>query len=510
MEYTGPVTLADLHMDLALSEDDDDENVKHWPPLLSSPARVPAIAASGAASTSDSSRLATHAATSAKRPKGDISDSGSEAHSPVAKTPKHNPTLSKHRSSSTSPPSLTLPPQRPAVLPTPAPPAFAPRADYVKLAFRERPSVETKLRWLADVNKTFQLQRDLAEVKMAAVTSRFVYIARCRQDIVERVTKGEFLSLILDVQDSPERPRKYPSYLITRYPVGVDPSLALELPGIHSARRFRQDGVPINRIVVTWSLLDPPPPTFSFSFLPCLPECELRRIRDDRPLCFRCWGVGHISRYCSASEKCAWCASDHDSRTCPHRATPPPPPVSPLATAATEPPNPPASTNIHWKCPRCSKQGVNVWHGCTRRSVKQPAPPPPPPPVSRLQLQQPAASASSESEQILELRGAVATLMSRCQSLAERYDAFEARLVDLAAKQASTDTKLTTLVEGQQAMIATVSTLAEKFEAIVSRLEKMDEESSPPSSPPHGAQRVSARPATSSTLSSHKAKRKLR
>ena len=104
---------------------------------------------------------------------------------------------------------------------------------------------------------------------MAAVTSRFVYITRGRQDIIERVTKGEFISLLLDVQDSPERTRKYPSYLVTKYPIDVDPSLALELPGVHSARRFRQNGLAINRIVVTWKLLDPPPSTlFCLVFSP--------------------------------------------------------------------------------------------------------------------------------------------------------------------------------------------------------------------------------------------------
>ncbi|MPC76236.1 hypothetical protein E2C01_070643 [Portunus trituberculatus] len=91
-------------------------------------------------------------------------------------------------------------------------------------------------------------------------------------------------------------------------------------------------------------------------------------------MCFRCWRVGHISRYCSASERCAWCASDHDSDTCPHRTAPPPLPASPSAATATEPPTQPPSTNIHWKCPRCNKQGVNAWHECAKRPVKQPAP----------------------------------------------------------------------------------------------------------------------------------------
>ena len=57
-----------------------------------------------------------------------------------------------------------------------------------------------------------------------------------------------------------------------------------------------------------------------------------------------------------------------------------------------------------------------------------------------LQSQQPAVSASSEFEQILEPRRAAATLISRYKSMEERYDAFEARLVDLIAKQAFTNT----------------------------------------------------------------------
>ena len=136
-------------------------------------------------------------------------------------------------------------------------------------------------------------------MKMAAARTRFVYISRQHKNIVDRAVKGDFLALCLEIQDSPERPRKYPTYILTRYPVGVDPLRAKELRGVHSARRFLQNGVPINRLVITWSLLDPPPPTFAFDFLPCQPSCEFHRLKDDQPWCFRCWGIGHISRYCS-------------------------------------------------------------------------------------------------------------------------------------------------------------------------------------------------------------------
>ncbi|MPC93035.1 hypothetical protein E2C01_088150 [Portunus trituberculatus] len=46
-------------------------------------------------------------------------------------------------------------------------------------------------------------------------------------------------------------PRKFSSFLVTRYPVGVEPDLSKELPGVYNARRFRQNGKPINNIVVT-------------------------------------------------------------------------------------------------------------------------------------------------------------------------------------------------------------------------------------------------------------------
>ncbi|KAG0725559.1 hypothetical protein GWK47_038423 [Chionoecetes opilio] len=258
---------------------------------------------------------------------------------------------------------LRLVPGAEAAPPSPVPPLatlhhaqqapsspFAPRDAYIKLLFRDNPSVAIKLRWLSEVNGAFHLDRDQAEVKMAAITSRFVYISRHRPDIVT------------SIQDSPDKPRKFPTYLLTRYPVCSDPALAKELPGVYSARRFYQKGSAINRLVVTWSLPQPPPPSVAFSFLPSLPSCEFRRMKDEQPWCFRCWGFGHISRYCfRGGAVCAWCSGPHDSRSCPHRA---PPPAAPASDSASTPPQvSPPDTSL-WECPRCHQAGVNVWHGC--------------------------------------------------------------------------------------------------------------------------------------------------
>ena len=175
--------------------------------------------------------------------------------------------------------------------------------------------------------------------------------------------------------------RKYPSYLITRYPVGVDPSLALELPGNHFASRDRQKGVPVNRIVVAWSLPDQPPRIFSFSFLPCLPECEFRTIRDDQPSCFRCGRVGHLTRYCSVGVNVLVVLV---------HTTPAPANIALLRlllflpllwSLQTEPLCLPSSTNTHWKSPkRCSM-------------TQAPPPPPPVPSPPFLSYRQPLLTA---------------------------------------------------------------------------------------------------------------------
>lgn len=102
-------------------------------------------------------------------------------------------------------------------------PTLAPRADYIQLLFTKDPSVDVKLSWLSEVTRAFHRDRDLVEVETGAITSRFVYIFSRRSNIFDSVTRGEFLYLSQEIQDSPERPRKLPKYLLTRYPVCNDP-----------------------------------------------------------------------------------------------------------------------------------------------------------------------------------------------------------------------------------------------------------------------------------------------
>ena len=119
-----------------------------------------------------------------------------------------------------------------------------------------------KFRWLNEITKAFRLDRELAEVKMSAITFRFVYILRRRKDIIDR----EFLSIHLANQDSIDRPRKFPIYLITLYPVGVDPSCqkrsarCAHCPTIPSKLDAYQSSY---RLIVSVCLLLLLPPLFS-------------------------------------------------------------------------------------------------------------------------------------------------------------------------------------------------------------------------------------------------------
>ena len=497
MDYSGPAPLSDVLInDLAMS-DDNDHSTDHWPPLQHCDHRGVVSDAAGSPP-----RLQ---APASKRPVEHDSEPGSEPSSPVAKTSKRS---EPHRTPDNSPPCPPAPPV--TSLPPSALPAFAPRDGYVKLAFRDNPGCDVKLRWLAEVTKAFRLDRELAEVKMSAVTSRFVYISRCRTDIIDRVMGGEFLSLTLDRQDSPVRPRKFPTYLITRYPVEAAPSLAKELTGVYTARRFHQNGTPINRLVITWSLLEPPPSVHAFSFLPCLPPCELRRMKDEQPWCFKCWGIGHISRYCSAPDKCAYCAASHATRSCPYRTSP----TSTAAAASTstsESPSPSAPDASQWKCPRCNMPGVNVWHGCTKRSstpsAQRVVPPPPPPPPPPSLATSPSHPSPAESAEVAALRQAVAALESRCTALSARFDTIDARIDSLVSQQASTSSTLASLVESNQVVIASVTALTEKLDAVASRLERLGDLTPPKTPPPRSPSGTAPTPSSSAA---NKSKGKLR
>lgn len=516
MEYSGPVSLADLEADLALS--DDDTTDQHWPPMelhtqcSGSTPWQPQVDVPPSANQPSS--------TSTKRSLNETSNTSAPS-SPAPKSLKSN------EPSPTTPPSSANPAPDNSPRDGFSPPAFAPRTDYVKLLFCENPTVDTKLRWLSDVTKSFHLDRELAEVKMSAVTSRFVYVSRKRADIIESATKGNFLSLKLQVEDSVERPRKFPTYLITRFPVGVDPSLAKELPGVYTARRFHQYGTPINRLVITWSLPQPPPSEFTFSFLPCLPACELRRMKDEQPWCYKCWAIGHISRYCTApSERCGWCSGTHDSRTCPHRSAPQTTTADGASTSGQ--PSPSSGDTLRWKCPRCHEPGVNVWHGCTRRpppaasavNALPHAPPPsrqapPPPPRPRPGAASlPSATTTTESPQVTALREAVAKLTARCSAIEARFEAIDARfaaieasIASIQAEQVTASRTLDTLVESNHALVTTITTFSERLNTIAVNFEKLNTRF--PEEPPRRKTRTSANPTPPSPLASRSPKGKI-
>ena len=460
MASSGSAVGSHLEDDLAISDSDDSAGVNHWPELpRPAPPHHPSLVPHHGAHQSPST-------TCGKRSAEDTPDSAAGVcQFPAAKSAKNTPPDCGKPPACPPLPANSAPPVASSRLPS-ALPAFAPRDSYVKLAFTGTPSSEVKLRWLSEVTTAFHLQRDAAEVKMSALTSRFVYVSRLRTDILERIQSGEFLSLPLVPQDSQERPRKYPQYILTRYPVDVDHRLAEQYKGVYSARRFIQNGSPINRIVIVWSLPDPPPDTITFDFLPVLPPCEVRRLNDDRPWCFRCWGIGHISRYCSASPKCAWCAGAHESRECVLRRQPQ---HTSATTSTTAPPPPPDPSR--WKCPRCLQTGVNVWHGCARRQPQPsgPASTPPPPPSM------PVPSVPSSSQPDAALRKLVASLQVRCTALEERFASIDARIDSLVTAHTATAARLSNLAETQEVLASTVSVLAEKVDAVVDRLEKLFE-----------------------------------
>ena len=126
---------------------------------------------------------------SVKRILNSLSDRNEVSSTPAAKSAKQEEASVPHNGASAKrQPRLSPSLPRNPTLTTQPTPAFAPRDEYVKRLFRDNPSVEIKLRWLSEINNNFSLDRNLAEVKKAAVTSRFVYIYRKRMDIINRNT----------------------------------------------------------------------------------------------------------------------------------------------------------------------------------------------------------------------------------------------------------------------------------------------------------------------------------
>ncbi|KAK4294440.1 hypothetical protein Pmani_032935 [Petrolisthes manimaculis] len=145
----------------------------------------------------------------------------------------------------------------------------------------------------------------------------------------------------------------------------------------------------------------------------------------------------------------------------------------------------PAPDTSKWKCPRCHEPGVNVWHGCMRRSrtatclaANMPPLPPPPPPSQRRSpaASLPPASPPTDSPQVLALREAVTNLTARCTAITARFDTIETRIDNLVTQHATTERTLASLVESHHAVIATVATFSEKMEAIVAKFEKISEQ----------------------------------
>ncbi|MPC53281.1 hypothetical protein E2C01_047170 [Portunus trituberculatus] len=275
---------------------------------------------------------------------------------------------------------------------------------------------------------------------MTAVTSRFVYIARNRLDI-----------------DSPERPRKLPTYLITRYPVGVDPNLSKELEGVYSTRLFFQDGQPISRIVVIWNLQEPPLSSTDLSFLPCLPSSGIRELDDVPSHLVISAGVLAIFLATVRLLRSVRSVLGVTIRThvliAPHHFHPqaqtPPPSASCWRYHTLEV----SSLSCAWSRVFVATQTTTPFTDSDTYQYHR-----------RLYT-------CVSSPQVQALRNTVDKLMTRCASLETRLDTFEACMSSMVAIQAKTEATLATLVETQQASISSVSSLTERLETFVAHFE---------------------------------------
>lgn len=95
----------------------------------------------------------------------------------------------------------------------------------------------------------------------------------------------------------------------------------------------------------------------------------------------------------------------------------------------------------------------------------------------------------------------MATLKAKVSSLTERFDAIEARIDGVAAKQSEMETTLNSLVEAQHAVIASVSTLSDKLDSIATVPGKLN--IPVVESPPRGARHSNAAAPVASTTIGH-------
>lgn len=256
------------------------------------------------------------------------------------------------------------------------PGAFAPRDQFVRLAFPQATSTEHKLRWTAAVHRELNLDRSQRLIRVASIRSPFVYVARSLSQEIQRMLDGDFASVQLQRMDVPVRQPRLPEYLVTKFPKELDISVAYELEGVATARRVHHylTGDPLNRIYITWNKTHPPPATFSFPGTEAFsPPPKIDPANPRQVQCYKCWQYGHIAKHCSSPQTCAWCSENHWSRECPHQkeavdadnAAQPPANDDSDPNIITEPTPPKMLLHPKFKCPRCHTPGVPIWHtGC--------------------------------------------------------------------------------------------------------------------------------------------------
>lgn len=202
-----------LEDDIGMSEDDESPWVNHWHTL---PFPNPPSHLQSSFTPQHGLRPST-LFTAAKWPVLEYSDGSYSANVdcllPVAKTSKYILAVND-----TTPfqPSLPHPGVSSLIpsLPSPHLPVFVQRDDDAKLSFSGNLFTDAKLRCLSLNSRVFQSQRELAEVKMAAVTSRFVYISRKNQNIIDRVSLVNYCLCLTFLRT---RPTGLPSYILTHF-----------------------------------------------------------------------------------------------------------------------------------------------------------------------------------------------------------------------------------------------------------------------------------------------------